>query len=43
MVKKAVKCSGCEVGLKIDASPDANGEEADAKCRQVRPRKKWRK
>ncbi|XP_075738973.1 uncharacterized protein LOC142784480 isoform X1 [Rhipicephalus microplus] len=43
MVKKTVKCSGCGVGLKVDPSVEADGEEADAKCRQCEVEEKMDK
>ncbi|KAH8037654.1 hypothetical protein HPB51_015088 [Rhipicephalus microplus] len=43
MVKKTVKCSGCGVGWKVDPSVEADGEEADAKCRQCEVEEKMEK
>ncbi|XP_075752341.1 uncharacterized protein LOC142818038 [Rhipicephalus microplus] len=43
MVKKTVKCSGCGVGLKVDPSVEADGEEADAKCKQCEVEEKMEK
>ncbi|KAH8024290.1 hypothetical protein HPB51_022409 [Rhipicephalus microplus] len=40
---ETVKCSGCGVGLKVDSSVEADGEEADVKCRQCEVEEKMEK